>query len=117
MPTHLRDRARELRREETEAEHLLWKRLRNRQLAGVKFRRQHPIGPFIADLCCVDAKLVIELDGEPHASHDEYDRERTEHLEARGYRVLRFWNDEVLANPEAVLKRIEELLAAHLALE
>jgi very-short-patch-repair endonuclease len=100
-------RARELRRDATPAEKLLWKRLRNQQV-GFKFRRQCPLGPYFADLCCKEQRLVVELDGDSDASDRERDAKRTEYLTERGYRVVRFWNDEVLTNVEGVL---EEILA------
>jgi len=83
----LRDRARRLRRDQTETEQKLWLRLRARQLCGAKFRRQHPIGHFIADFCCVEHGLVVELDGGQHAVHAEADQRRSAFLERRGYRA------------------------------
>jgi very-short-patch-repair endonuclease/urease accessory protein UreE len=105
----LRDRARELRREPTEAEQRLWAVLRDRQLAGAHFRRQHPIPPYVADFACVAANLVVEVDGGQHADSDA-DAERDSYLQHRGWRVLRFWNNEVLSNPEGVAHRISEVL-------
>ena len=99
-------RARELRRPQTPAEQKLWARLRNRQLGGLKFRRQHPIGRFILDFCCVKRKLAIELDGPSHASQVEYDRDRTAWLEQKGYKVIRFTNAQVHHNLEGVLLEI-----------
>ena len=110
-PRGVRERARTLRREQTEAEHKLWQRLRGGQLDGAKFRRQHPIGRFIADFCCLERGLVVELDGAQHAQRAEQDRERTAFLEGAGYRVLRFWNGDVLRRQEAVLKVIARVLA------
>ena len=95
--------ARNLRKSSTDAEKLLWKYLRNRQLNGWKLRRQHPIGPYIIDFACVEARLIIEVDGGQHAANKHEDFKRTEYLEEKGYRVLRFWNNEVLQNIEAVL--------------
>jgi len=96
-PPLARDRARELRRDSTEAEHRLWSHLRNKSL-GVKFRRQHPIGPFIVDFFSLEAKLVVEIDGGQHDEDDKRraDESRTKFLEDRSYRILRFWNNEVL---------------------
>ena len=94
--------ARDLRRNPTDAERALWRHLRQRQMAGLKFRRQHPIGRYILDFVCLDARLVIELDGGQHADRQDADQERTAWLEARGYRVLRFWNTDVLEHPEGV---------------
>ncbi len=109
-PPLVRDRARQLRRASTEAEQRLWNRLRGGQLKGAKFRRQHPIGPYIADFFCLAAKLVIELDGGGHAAEEQRraDAARTAYLESCGYRVLRFWNNEVVENLDGVLERIAE---------
>lgn len=101
--------ARNLRHEATEAEQRLWYRLRNRQVEQLKFRRQHPVGPFIADLLCDEATLIVEVDGGQHAERREEDKRRTDWLEARGYRLLRFWNNEVLVNTEAVLEEIRRV--------
>lgn len=97
-------RPRTLRRNATDAEARLWSRLRNRQLAGHKFRRQQPIGPYIADFACPEAMLVVELDGGQH--RPETDAARTASLEQQGYTVLRFWNNDALGNPEGVLETI-----------
>ena len=104
-----RDRARELRRNMTDAERALWRRLRMRQLAGQRFRRQQPIGDYIVDFACPAARLVVEVDGGQHAE-EERDAARTRWLESRGYRVLRFWNNEVLGQIDGVLAVIEESL-------
>jgi very-short-patch-repair endonuclease len=87
----------------TDAERLLWSRLRRRQVFGLRFRRQHPIGPFIADFACTQAKLVVELDGGQHALTGGKDAARTRWLERSGYRVLRFWNNDVLTHIDAVV--------------
>lgn len=107
---HLRRYARRLRRDRTDAERKLWSRLRDRRLCGVRFRRQHPIGPFIVDFCSIEANLVIELDGGQHALQARSDAARTEFLRRQGYRVLRFWDNEALANIDAVLQRVVEAL-------
>ena len=99
-------RARALRRSQTGAELELWRHLRNRQLAGYKFKRQVPRGPYIVDFLCDDAKLVVELDGGQHALQVAYDAHRTAVLEADGYRVLRFWNIEVTENLDGVIDAI-----------
>ncbi len=99
------DRARQLRRNQTRAELELWMRLRGRQL-GAKFRRQYPIGAYIVDFCCLERQLVIELDGGQHPEQMEADRKRTAYITSRGFRVLRFWNDQVLKDTYAVLDQI-----------
>ena len=105
-----RDRARQLRRDETEAEKKLWARLRAGRLHGVKFRRQFPIGPFFADFCAAKESLVIELDGSQHMDMTDSDDRRTKHLESLGYRVLRFWDHEALASADDVIERINDAL-------
>ena len=94
----------------TEAEQRLWRYLRGRQSEGAKFRRQEPVQNCIADFLCVEAKLIIELDGGQHGEQIEADAERTRQLEAAGYTVLRFWNNDVLANTEGVLEEIRRTL-------
>jgi very-short-patch-repair endonuclease len=100
--------ARNLRRSQTNAERKLWLLLRDRRLAGFKFRRQHPVGPFIVDFCCTEAKVIVELDGGHHALTHDRDAARGGYLAGQGYRVLRFWNNEVLGNTSGVLERIVE---------
>jgi very-short-patch-repair endonuclease len=95
----------ELRKEPTPAEAKLWSRLRNDQL-GVTFRRQHAIGSYIPDFCCPKANLIIELDGSQHLEQEEYDEQRTRYLEAQGYKVIRFWNNDVMNNIEGVILAI-----------
>ena len=104
-----RDFAKSLRNNMTDAEHFLWRRLRANRLCGQKFRRQHPIGPYIVDFVHLGAKLVVEADGGQHADSAP-DRERDAWLADRGYRVMRFWNDQILWEPEAVLKQILSVL-------
>lgn len=104
-------RARELRSGMTDAERALWRHLRARQLQGWKFRRQYPIAGFIADFACVEASLVIELDGGQHVEQVDYDRMGADRLNDAGYRVPRFWNHEVLGNMEGV---IDSIIAAML---
>ena len=94
--------ARELRKSSTEAEKMLWRRLRLRQIGGYKFRRQQPVGAYIVDFVCFEKKLIVELDGGQHAERVSYDGERTAWLESQGFNVLRFWNHEVLGQIEAV---------------
>jgi very-short-patch-repair endonuclease len=98
--------ARILRRDRTEAEARLWRYLRNRQMEGAKFRFQAPVGSYVADFLCVEARLIVELDGGQHGVQIEKDAARTKALEAAGYTVIRFWNNEVLANTEGVLETI-----------
>ena len=100
--------ARKLRRDSTDAERRLWRHLRSRQLDGAKFVRQFPIGPHVADFACRDAHLAIELDGGQHSP--ETDAARTSLIESFGYRVLRFWNNDVLANTGGVLEVIRQEL-------
>ncbi len=98
--------ARALRKHQTDAEKVLWYRLRNRQLEGWKFRRQQVIGSYIVDFLCLEPKLVIELDGGQHATRTEQDDQRTQYLQCLGYHVLRFWNHDVLREPNIVLEAI-----------
>jgi very-short-patch-repair endonuclease len=100
------DKARELRKAQTDVEALLWRRLRNRQLGGYKFRRQHPIGRFVVDFVCAEALLIVELDGGQHVDQTRYDNARTRWLMTRGYGVARYWNDDVVLRMEAVLEDI-----------
>ena len=105
-------RSRALRHEATDAETKLWYALRERPFGNLKFRRQYPIGRFIVDFCCVEQKLIVELDGSQHAGQQTYDEARTSELERRGYRVIRFWNFEVLEGLDEVLDRIKQALDA-----
>ena len=99
-------RARSLRKGATEAETRLWHHLRNRQLNGWKFRRQFPVDRFIADFACVDAKLIVELDGSQHVDRSDADLERTRVLNNCGYQVIRYWNADVLSKTANVLEDI-----------
>ncbi|MFC1681893.1 endonuclease domain-containing protein [Pseudomonadota bacterium] len=99
-------RARSLRKNSTDAERLLWYHLRNRRMAGYKFKRQFIVGRYIVDFVCIDAKLVVELDGGQHGAQEQYDSKRTEFLEGKGYRVIRFWNNDVLLRTGNVLEEI-----------
>jgi very-short-patch-repair endonuclease len=103
-------KAQALRRQSTDAERALWKRLRDRRLLGRKFRRQVPIGVYVVDFYCFDAKLVVEVDGSQHALRAEEDDRRTRYLESLGLRVVRFWNNDVLRTPDSVLEKIAEEL-------
>jgi very-short-patch-repair endonuclease len=108
----LRDFARNMRRGLTPAERRLWYLLRSRRLAGFKFRRQVPVGPYIADFLCYDARLIVEADGGQHADSAS-DAARTSWLAANGFRVLRFWNAEILGNPVGVGEAILAALDPH----
>ena len=107
---HLIERARKLRKESTPAERLLWSVLRNSSFAGLKFRRQHPVGFYVADFCCQQEKLIIELDGDSHDFSEQKDNERTEALNKEGYRVIRFSNADVRDNLDGVLMMIARTL-------
>lgn len=111
QPSGTVDRARGLRRNATHAEKRLWRALRE-QLPHAKFRRQVPHGPYFADFLSFAAKLIVEVDGGQHAEATQYDSARTRYLEAQGYRVVRFWNNEVLENMDGVLT----VIAGHLPL-
>ena len=104
--------AQELRKRQTDAERALWNKLRSKQIEGVKFRRQQPIGPYIVDFVSLERKLIIEIDGGQHNERKvrEKDQEREEWLKEKGYQILRFWNNDVLTNIEGVLERIKENL-------
>ena len=108
-----RSRTRALRRDGSDAEGILWRRLRGRQVAGAKFRRQHPLGIYFADFCCVEAQLVIEIDGGQHTEQARQDAQQTVYLASQGFRVIRFWNHDVLARTDAVLESIRMELEGH----
>ena len=110
----LHPHSKRLRRDQTDAERKLWMRLRDRQLNGLKFRRQQPVGRYVVDFFCPESRLVIELDGGHHTLQIEADQRRTDFLTKAGYRVLRFWDNDVLSDTEAVLQKIvEELNTPH----
>jgi very-short-patch-repair endonuclease len=100
----------ELRKQTTPAEKKLWAYLRLMREDGVRFRRQHAIGLFITDFCAPRKKLIIELDGSQHLEQTQYDQERTAHLKSLGYKVIRFWNNDVMNNIEGVIKEIMSAL-------
>jgi very-short-patch-repair endonuclease len=102
-------RARALRQSQTDAEQLLWFRLRNRQLLDLKFRRQRPVGSYIADFACLEIGLAIELDGGQHVEQVAYDAQRERDMRALGFRTLRFWNHEVLNETDAVMEKIRQV--------
>jgi len=103
-------KARTLRSHLTDAEQVLWRHLRMRQIGGCKFRRQRPIGPYIVDFVCLEKKLIVELDGGQHAEQQRYDRSRDHWLNAQGFEVLRFWNDDVLTKTDDVKDAIYRAL-------
>ena len=105
-----RDNVKRLRVEQTEAESLLWMHLRSRRFVGFKFRRQQPINHYIADFCCLEKRLIVELDGGQHSEQVDYDKARTAYLAENGFRVIRFWNDQVLQQTTQVLDIIFEAL-------
>ena len=110
LPQHIKVFSRQLRRDMTIAEQCLWRRIRTQQL-GVKFRRQHPAGIYILDFACVELMLALELDGGQHAEAQVKDEKRTRWLEAKGWKVLRFWNNELLKNIDGVLEEINHTLS------
>ena len=106
-------RARRLRSDMTDVERKLWNAMRGKQLEGCRFRRQHPIGAYVADFACVERMLVIELDGGQHQDQEAYDEDRSRYLNQQGWQIVRFWNNEVLENLDGVLEVIvKELQSA-----
>ena len=105
-----RDLARNLRKNMTAPEQQLWNALRKRQLDGYRFRRQVPLGRYIADFVCPEARLVVELDGNHHHDQQGYDRERDHWMQQQNFQVLRFWNHEVLNHQEIVIQQIRQIL-------
>jgi very-short-patch-repair endonuclease len=109
-------RARELRNNPTEAERLLWRHLRLRQIGGYKFRRQQPVGRYIVDFVCLEKRLIVELDGGQHQKQASYDARRSAWLQAQGFHILRFWDHEVLKHVEAVRDAIWEAVGCEFPL-
>ncbi len=107
-------KARELRKNPTDAERMLWEHLRLRQIGGNKFRRQQPLGPYILDFVCLEKRVVVEVDGGQHSEQIAYDTKRSAWLEAQGFRVLRFWDNEVLRSIDVVKEVIAEALNSEL---
>lgn len=105
--------ARVLRTSSTDVENLLWRQLRRKELAGLKFRRQQPIDNYVVDFVCFEKRVVIEVDGGRHASERDKDAERDEYLIRNGFKVLRFWNNEVLQNIDGVLEVIRNSCWSH----
>lgn len=104
LPTVTLQRARDIRREPTDAESKLWYHLRAGRLGKLKFRRQHPVPPYIVDFCCPDRKLIVELDGSQHSP--DVDAARTAYLQSQGFNVIRFWDNEALTQTDSVLEAI-----------
>jgi very-short-patch-repair endonuclease len=102
--------SRKLRSSPTDAERLLWRHLRMRQMTEFKFRRQYPVGKYVVDFVCIKKRLAIEIDGGQHAERTTSDTQRTKSLEAEGYQILRFWNNDVLQNIEGVKAEIWRVL-------
>ena len=103
-------KARLLRKNQTDVEKILWQKLRNRGLHGYKFRRQVPVGPYVTDFLCESKQLIVEVDGGQHAENREYDQYRDDFLRTNGYEVMRFWNNEVMGNMDGVLEAIKQVL-------
>ena len=101
---NLHERARQLRRDSTDAELALWRLVRGRRFSDYKFRRQVPLGLYIVDFVCLEQKLVVEIDGGQHSEAVGHDSARTEWLESQGFRVLRFWNNEALSNSDGIVE-------------
>lgn len=112
VPPSMTKRARQLRRDATVPERLLWGKLRDRRWGDVKFRRQHAIGPYVTDFFCAEYNLAIELDGHSHDTTARADLTREENLRKRGVHIIRFTNDEVLQNPDGVLEAIANTIDA-----
>ena len=108
MKSRLTHLTRNLRKNATDAERKLWQKLRNRQIGGVKFRRQQPMGSYIVDFISFEKRLIIEVDGGQHVKQAGFDKQRDFWFEQQGYQVLRFWNHEVMLHIDDVLRRIEE---------
>ena len=104
--------ARELRRNPTDSERTLWRHLRLRQLGGYKFRRQYPLGEYIVDFICLEKRLIIEVDGGQHSEQATYDSKRKAWLAAQGFYMLRFWNNQIFEDLEAVEEQILEALSS-----
>ena len=113
MAQRIMKTAKTLRKRSTDVEILLWRCLRDRQMEGLKFRRQQPIGRYIVDFVCFEKKIIIEVDGGQHAVETKKDTERDEWFRSQGFKVLRFWNNEVLANTQGVLEVVRINCLSH----
>ena len=109
MTSRLTNLAKTLRKRSTDAELILWQRIKARRLEGIKFRRQQPIEDFIVDFLSFEKRIIIELDGGQHVEDRQKDRERDKLLTKAGFKVLRFWNNEIFENLDGVLERIQEI--------
>jgi very-short-patch-repair endonuclease len=109
-----KENARGLRQNQAPAEKIMWKLLRGRRFAGFKFRRQHPVGAYIVDFVCLDALLIIELDGESHLERGELDQHRDRWLASQGFMILRFWNTEVFDEGDPVKEKIWQECSARM---
>ena len=107
MPLNPTETAKSLRKSSTDAERLLWRYLKAKRMNGLKFRRQEPIGRFIVDFVCYEKKLIIEADGSQHVLEKGKDEARTQWLNAQGFKVMRFWNNEIMTNIDGVMERIK----------
>jgi len=116
MTNQIKTLARNLRKNMTDAERMLWRYIRNKQLNGLKFRRQQPIGKYIVDFVCFEKKVIIEVDGGQHAINKTEDTVRDNWLNEQGFKVLRFWNNDILTNCSAIIEEILEVLVVHPAL-
>ena len=114
MTGKLTNIARMLRQRSTEAERVLWRKLRDRQLEGYKFRRQQPVGPYIVDFVSFEKGIIIELDGGQHATNRDRDEERDAWLRSEGFQIIRFWNNDIFENLEGVLEIIQRNLGVPL---
>jgi very-short-patch-repair endonuclease len=112
LPENILKRNRKLRKDSTPQEIIIWSRLRAKRFKDLKFRRQYLIGKYIVDFICLEKKLIIELDGWQHKEENQerYDKERTKYLERQGFKVIRFWNNEINNNLEGVFLKIEEFI-------
>jgi very-short-patch-repair endonuclease len=110
MRLEQREFSKKLRQGQTDVERKMWSLLRSRRLAGYKFRRQQPIGPYVADFCCFRPRVIVELDGGQHAEQAEKDQRRTAFLESEGFRVIRFWDNQVLKEMYSVMEVILEAM-------
>jgi len=113
LTRNIADTARNLRKKSTDAEKLLWTHLRAKQLEGLKFRRQEPIGNYVVDFVCFSERIIVEVDGGQHATERDKDDERSRWLEGQSFKVLRFWNSEILTNIDGVLEIIRENCLLH----